>query len=154
VLAYAAARAPNVAALVAGIGAVGAVLLAFVLVRSADELLPWALVFLGGAYAVSLFVHGASVDEGAPLVAAGLLLCGELAAWSLDERHAIAAERDVVLRRAVALAALALAGLGAAAAVIAFAAAPAGGGLGWTVLGAAAAVLVVGLAAQLARRPY
>ena len=152
-LAYAAARVPNVAALVAGIGAVGAVLLAFVLVRSADELLPWALIFLGGAYAVSLFVHGASVDESAPLVAAGLLLCGELAAWSLDERDAVAAEREVVLRRAVALAALALASLGAAAAVIAFAAAPAGGGLGWTVLGAAAAVLVVGLAARLARRP-
>jgi hypothetical protein len=153
VLAYAAARAPDVAALVAGIGAVGALLLAFVLVRGVDELLSWALVLLGGAYTVSLLVHGAAVDEGAPLVAAGLLLCGELAAWSLDERHAIAAEREVVLRRAVAVALLALAGLGAAAAVVGFAAAPAGGGLGWTVLGTAAAVLVVGVAAQLARRP-
>jgi hypothetical protein len=153
VLAYAAARVPDVAALVAGVGAVGALLLAFVLVRGVDELLSWALVLLGGAYTISLFVHGAAVDEGAPLVAAGLLLCGELAAWSLDERHAIAADREVVLRRAVAVALLALAGLGAAAAVVGFSAAPAGGGLGWTVLGAAAAVLVVGVAAQLARRP-
>jgi len=153
VLAYATARVSSVAALVAGIGAFGGVLLGLVLVRSAGALLPWALVFLGGAYTVALFVHGAGVDEGAPLVAAGLLLCGELAAWSLDERHAIAAERDVVLRRAVALTVLALAGLAAAAAVVGFAAAPAGGGLGWTMLGAAAAVLVVGIAAQLARRP-
>jgi len=152
VLAYAAARVPSFAALVAAIGVFGALLLAFVLVRLADDLLPWALAVLGVAYTVSLFVHGAAVDEAAPLVAAGLLLCGELAAWSLDERHAIAAEREVVLRRALALGALVLAGLGGAAAVVAFAASSAGDGLVWTALGAAAAVLVVGVAAQLARR--
>ena len=151
-LAYAAARVPPFAALVAAIGVFGALLLVFVLVRHADDLLPWALAVLAVAYAVSLFVHGSAVDEGAPLVAAGLLLCGELAAWSLDERHAIAAERDVVLRRGLALGALVLAGLGAAVAVIAFAASPAGGGLAWTALGAVAAVLVVGTVAELVRR--
>jgi hypothetical protein len=143
---------PAFAGLVVGIGLIGALLLAVVLVRNTDEFLPWALVCLGVAYTVSLFVHGSAVDAGAPLVAAGMLLCGELAAWSLDARHAIAAEREVVLRRALALAALTLAGLGAAAAVIAFAASSFGGGLGWTVLGAVAAVAVVGLAAQLVRR--
>jgi len=35
--------------------------------------------------------------------------------------------------------------------VVALAAAPAGGGLAWTVLGAAAAVLVVGVAVKLGR---
>ena len=151
-LAYAAARVPSFAALVAAIGAFGAVLLAFVLVRRTDDLLPWALAVLAVAYTISLFVHGAAVDEAAPLVAAGLLLCGELAAWSLDERYAIAAERAVVLRRALALGALVLAGLGASAAVVAFTASSAGNGLAWTALGAAAAVLVVGVVARLARR--
>ena len=151
-LAYAAARVPAFAALVAGIGVFGALLLALVLVRRMDDLLPWALAVLGIAYTVSLFVHGSAVDEAAPLVAAGLLLCGELAVWSLEERHAIAAEREVVLRRAFALAALVLAGAAAAAAVIASAASSAGGGLAWTALGSAAAVLVVGVAALLVRR--
>lgn len=151
-LAYAAARVPSFAALVAGVGVFGAVLLAFVLVRRVDDLLPWALGMLGVAYTISLYVHGSAVDDAAPLVAAGLLLCGELAAWSLDERHAIAAERDVVLQRALALGALVLAGLGAAAAVVAFAASSAGNGLAWTALGSVAAVLVVGVAAQLVRR--
>ncbi len=68
--------------------------------RRADDVLPWALVLAGVAYAVPLFVRGRGVDEGAPLVAAGLLLCGELAAWSFDERWAIRAERAVVLARA------------------------------------------------------
>jgi hypothetical protein len=152
VLAYAAARVPSFAALVAGVGVFGAVLLAFVLVRRVDDLLPWALGMLGVAYTISLYVHGSAVDDAAPLVAAGLLLCGELAAWSLDERHAIAAERDVVLQRGLALGALVLAGLAAAAAVIAFAASSAGDGLAWTALGSVAAVLVVGVAAQLVRR--
>ncbi len=145
VLAYAAARVPSFAFLVAAVGVFGALLLAFVLVRRVDDLLPWALGMLGVAYTISLFVHGSAVDDAAPLVAAGLLLCGELAAWSLDERHAIAAERDVWLQRALALGALVLAGLGAAAAVVGFAASSAGDGLAWTVLGSVAAVLAVGV---------
>ena len=152
VLAYAAVRVPAYAGVVVGIGLVGALPLAAVLVRSSEEFLPSALVCLGVAYSVSLFAHGSAVDARAPLVAGGMLLCSELAAWSLDARHGIAAERAVVLRRALALAALTLAGLGAAAAVVAFAASSYGGGLGWTVLGAVAAVAVVGLAAQLVRR--
>jgi len=152
VLAYAAVRVPSFAGLVAALGAIGIVLLAVVLVRTTVEPLPWALFFLGLAYAVSLFAGGSGVDEGAPLVAAGAFLCGELAAWSIDERDTIPAERGVVARRAVALAVLALVGLAAAALVVALSATPAGGGLAWTAAGAAAAVLVVGLAARLARR--
>jgi hypothetical protein len=152
VLAYAASRVPTYAGLVAAIGVLGAVLLAFVLARCALEPLPWALLLLGTAYAISLFGHGSGVDEGAPLVAAGALLCGELAAWSIAERQAIAAEPAVVERRAVAVGALVLAGLAVAAIVLALAAAPVGVGLAWTVAGAVAAVLVVGLAAWVGRR--
>jgi hypothetical protein len=152
VLAYAAVREPTYAGLICGIGAIGAVLLAFVLVRRRADLLPWAVVPLGIAYTVSLVIHGSGVDGGAPLVAVGLLLCAELAAWSIDEQFAIPAERAVVLARASALAALVLGSLVVATLVVALSLAPASG-LAWTVLGAAAAVGVVGLAVRLAHPP-
>ena len=151
VLAYAAIREPAFAGLITGIGAVGAVLLGFVLARRMDELLPWALILLGVAYTLSLVVHSHGVDGGAPLVAAGLLVCAELAVWSLDERHAIAAERPVVAGRATALGALIIASIAAAALVVALSLAP-GSGLAWTALGAAASVLVVAVAVRLSQR--
>jgi len=151
VLAYAAIREPKLAGLITGIGAVGAVLLGFVLVRRMDDLLPWALVLLGGAYTLSLVLHGHGVDGGAPLVAAGLLVCAELAAWSLDERHAIAGDRAVLIGRATALGALVVASVAAAGLIVALSLAP-GTGLAWTVLGAAASVLAVALAVRLSQR--
>jgi hypothetical protein len=151
VLAYAVVLKPELALLSLGIGAIGAVLLALVLVRRIDELLPWTLILLGGAYTVALLVRGSGIDGGAPLVAGGLLVCAELAAWSLDEQHTIAAERPVVAARATALAALVAASTAAAGLVVALSLAP-GSGLAWTVLGAAASVLVVGLAVRLARQ--
>jgi hypothetical protein len=126
-------------------------LLLFALLRRADDVMPWSIVLLGIAYAIPLFVRGRGIDEAAPLVGAGLLLCNELAAWSFDERWRIRAERAVVVARGMSVALLVLAGLGASVLVLALAAAPIGGGLGWTVLGAAAAVIVVGLAARLSR---
>ena len=134
------------------LGGIGALMLLGVLHRAEVELLVWPLGLLAAAYGVAIAVHGSGVDEGAPLVAVGLFLCGELAAWSLDERFAIPAERAVVLGRATALGLLALAGLGAAALVVALAATSAGGGLAWTTVGAAAAVGVVALGVALARR--
>jgi len=97
-------------------------------------------------------VAGGGVDDAAPLVATGLLLCGELAAWSLDARWRIAEDETVVRRRALAVGALALAGLAASALVVAVALAPAGRGVAWTTLGAASAVGVVGAAVALLRR--
>jgi hypothetical protein len=151
VLAYACTRDLRIAPLTAAIGGIGGVLLLFALLRRVDDVMPWAIVLLGGAYAVSLFVRNNGIDEAAPLVGAGLLLCSELAAWSFDERWRIKAERSVVAARGIAVVLLVLAGLGASGLVIGLAAAPIGGGLGWTVLGAAAAVLVIGLAARLSR---
>jgi hypothetical protein len=114
-------------------------------------MLPWPILLIGVAYAIPLFVRGRGIDEGAPLVGAGLLLSAELAAWSFDERWKIRAERAVLVARGVAVALLVLGALAASALVLALAAAPIGGGLAWTVLGAAAAVVVVGLAARLGR---
>ena len=138
VLAYAIAREPVFASAIAGIGGMGALMLALVLAGS-EELLPWALAALGGAYAVSL-------------VALGLFASGELASWSLQERYARATPRAITAARALAVTGLALAGLAAAALVLSASAVPAGNGLAWTVLGAAAAVAVLGLAARLAQR--
>lgn len=152
-LAYAASRSGGLAGLVEAIGALGGAVLLVVLVRAAEDLLAWALALLGVAYAVALVVGGHAVDEAAPLVAAGLLLCGELAAWSLDARWRIDEEPAVVRRRALALGVLASAGLVAAALVVAIAAAPPGRGLAWTTLGAAAAVCAVGAGVLVARRP-
>lgn len=152
VLAEAVARAQSVGAIVGGIGAIGFGFLALVLLRGMDEVLPWAVVCLVVAYTVSLVVHSTSVDERAPLVAAGLLLGAELASWSLEERSAIVAERPVVRGRIVALAMLVGVGLATSALVVAVAAAPTERGLVWTVAGAAAAVLAVGLAVRVAHR--
>ena len=145
-------RAGELAGLVATLGALGGLILIATLWREWEELLPWALATLGGAYAATLFVNRGAVDGGAPLVAAGLLLCGELAAWSLDERWSIRAEQAVWRTRGAALGALTLAGLAAAAVVVAVAGAGTGSGLAWTTLGAASAVGAVGVGVALLRR--
>ena len=69
-----------------------------------------------------------------------------------DEKGiAFARKKPDVVARGMAVALLVLAALGASGLVLALAAAPIGGGLAWTALGAAAAVGVVGLAARLGR---
>ncbi len=146
------AHAPKAAPGTAALGGLGAVVLVFLLVRAAPGVVAWPPALLGAAYAIALVVHGRSVDDAAPLVAVGLLLCGELASWSIDVRFHIASERAVVRARASALLGLTFASLAVAALVVAVAAAPAGAGLAWTALGAAAVVGVVALAVALARR--
>jgi len=152
VLAYTVAHAVAAAPGTVAIGGLGALVLVFLLVRANAELVAWPVGLLGAAYTIAIVVAGRSVDDAAPLVGVGLLLCGELAAWSVDERLRIPAEGAVVRARAVALSGLAFGSLAVAALVVSLAAAPVGGGLAWTVLGAASAVAVVTLAVRLARR--
>jgi hypothetical protein len=152
VLAYEVARSSKALPATGPLGGAGALLLVFLLVRARAELVAWPPALLGVAYAVELVIRGPRVDDAAPLVAVGLLLCGELAAWSIDERLPVAVEWAVTQARAVALGALAFGSLAVAALVVALASAPAGSGLAWTVLGAASAVAVVGIAVTLARR--
>ena len=85
-------------------------------------------------------------------MAALLLLCGELSAWSVDERLEIRAEPQLAWRRGKAVAVLAVAGLAVAALVVALSAVPPNHGLAWTVLGAAAAVGAAGTGTWVARR--
>jgi len=119
VLAYTVTREPQFAPLIVPFCVIGALLLLFVLARGTEDLLVWALGLAGASYGGATIAHGTHVDGGAPLVAIALLLCGELAAWSLDERHRIEAERGVLALRAAAVAGLAVASLAVAALVVA-----------------------------------
>jgi hypothetical protein len=150
-LAYAASRDLELAPVIAIVGGIGALLLLFVIMRRAEDVLAWAMLMLGIAYALSLVAHRRGVDEVSPLVAGGLLLAAELATWSCAERREIRVERRVLLARGVAIALLVAGGIAVSALVLALAAAPVGGGLGWTIIGAASAVGVIGLATRLAR---
>jgi hypothetical protein len=131
--------------------ALGTLFLLFALVRG-GALLGLALWLAGASYIAGIVAAGHTVDATAPVVALLLLLCGELAAWSLDERPRIVAGDLLEWRRGVALGGLALAGLVVSALILALSAVPAGHGLFWTALGAAAAVAAAGTAVALARR--
>ena len=143
VFAYSVTREPTLAPLIAPVAAFGGLLLVFVLVRRTDDLLGWAILLNGLAYAGATIAHGTHVDEAAPLVGVSLLVCAELSTWSLDERWSIPAERGVHAARLAGIAALGVAGLAVSALVVALASASVGGGLVWTVLGAAAVVGVL-----------
>jgi hypothetical protein len=151
VLGDALARAPSpVAGFVPG-AVLGAVLLVVALVFGGRGL-GAALFFAGATYVAAVAAAGEHTDASAPLVAVLLLLSGELVAWSLDERWGIRAEPAVTWRRGGAISVLALAGLAVATPVVGLSAVSPNHGLGWTVLGAAAAVGAAGTGIWVARR--
>ena len=149
-LALSLARAGSTAPALAPSAALGTVLLVVALVRGGWGL-GAALWLGGGTYVAFVVAVEDGIDATAPLVAVLLLLCGELAAWSLDERWRIRADRSLAWRRGAAVASLALAGLAVSALVVALSAAPAGHGLVWTLAGAAAAVGAAGTVIWVAR---
>jgi hypothetical protein len=144
--------APRVAPLTATLGGLGGLLLLFVLVRGHDDLLGTAVLLVGAAYVLGLITGRHALDEAAPLVGAALLACTELATWSLEERLPVPADPRLAMRRAGAIGVLVLSGLAASGLVLAVAAGPAGSGLAWTFVGAAAAVVAVGVVARFASR--
>jgi hypothetical protein len=150
--AYAGAHAGRYewAPLVAGLAALALLLPALAL--DLGGAIPPALTLLAGAYAGSLLLRGDRLDPYAPLVGAGLLLCGELAYLSLELRPRAEAEQWFRLRRLAALAAVVAGGAVAGALVLLGAAPPAGGGAGWEAVGAAATVAALGVVALLARQ--
>jgi hypothetical protein len=133
------------------VGAAGAVLTLAALVSGWEQLVPWALGVLGGGYAVSLFVRGGGTADGAPLVGAGLLLLGELVAWSISLRTPMREERPVLLLRLGAIVVAVAASLAVGTMLLALAATNVGGDLAWTAVGTAAAIGAVALATRAAR---
>ncbi len=150
-LADALVRAPSpVLAFVPG-AVLGGLLLVIALGFSGSGL--GAALFLAGAtYLAAVATAGQSVDGSAPLVAVLLLLCGELSAWSLDERLGIEADPALTRRRGVAVSALGLAGLAVSTLTVALSAVGPNHGLGWTVLGAVAALAAAGTGIWVAHR--
>jgi len=144
-------RAPSpVTAFLPGV-VLGAVLLVAALLFRGRGL--GAALFVGAAtYVAAVAAAGDRTDASAPLVAVLLLLCGELAAWSVDERLEIRPEPQLIWRRGAAITVLALAGLAVAVLVVALSAVPSSHGLALTMLGAAAAVGVAGTGIWVARR--
>jgi hypothetical protein len=151
VLADALVRAPSpVLAFVPG-AVLGGLLLVVALVFGGSGL-GFALFVAGATYVAAVAAAGQSTDGTAPLVAVLLLLCGELAAWSLDERFGIEAEPLLARRRGAAVATLGLGGLVVATLTVGLSAVGPIHGLGWTVLGAAAALAVAGTGIWVAHR--
>jgi hypothetical protein len=136
----------------AAAGVVALLPLAFGLARGLGGPVPWAVLVLGAAYTVSLFLPKGRVDVAAPLVAACLLLTSELACWSVELRTPVEAERGLILRRAGLLAAVCAVTLPVGVVVLAATELPLGGGVAWDAVGVVAALGAVGIVAALARR--
>jgi hypothetical protein len=134
-------------------GALALGLLALGLVANWPAPLGPALMLLGAEYAVHFAAYGDSLDKGAPVYAAGLVLTAELAYWSLEPpRVAAWTEYGLLLRRLAHLVAVCSAAAALAALVIVVAASGGGGGVALEAVGAAAAVGAVAVVAVLVRR--
>jgi hypothetical protein len=150
VLAVALVRAGSHASLFAPGAALGALLLVVALAYRGRGLAA-ALLIGGATYVGAVVAAGHRIDAAVPLVAVLLLLCGELTAWSLDERWQIRSDEQLAWRRGAAIGVLALSGLAVSALVVALSAVPPSHGLAWTVAGAAAAVGAAGTGIWVAR---
>jgi hypothetical protein len=125
------------------IGTVAFVGLVAAIVLGWSPLVAIAAAIAGGLYAAELAIDDAALDVAAPAVAAGLLLCTELAYWSLEERTRWRGEPGDGIRRAAFVALLGLAALLVAAALLALVDEVRARGLALDLLGATAAVAVV-----------
>ncbi len=117
-----------------------------------SPLVPLSLALLGAAYATHLALDDPTLDTAAPLVGAGLLLAGELAYWSVEERESVVSEPGEQLRRFALLVALALAALAAGAGLLAVADLARAGGIALDIIGAAAAAAALLVVVLFARR--
>ena len=131
----------------------GLVVLAAAVLLAWPSGIAWALALLGTSYATALAGRGeVPVDAAAPLYAGGLLLVAELSYWSLELRGSRREEPGAMLRRLVALTALASLSVAVGGFVVLVTAAPAGGGLAWDAIGIAAVAATLAIVAVLARR--
>jgi hypothetical protein len=135
----------------APLGVLGLAALAGALLRASAGLVPWALALLGGSYALALVVADGDLDARAGFVAAGLLLAGELAYWSIEARRWPLEHRAAARARLAGIVILALASATVGTLLVAAGAAvPAGVQLVQVagVLGAIGALLTLALLAR------
>lgn len=139
------AAAPGVAAVL---------VLALALWRGWAAPVAWGLALLAASYALALSLgpERATIDASAPVVAAALLVVGELAYWSLDLRDPGRWEGPLLARRLAVLGVLALVSLALGSLVVTFTSLGVRGGVALTMMGVAAAVATFAVLAGLARR--
>lgn len=138
------------------VGAVAFLALVAGIVLAWAPLIPVAAGLAGGLYAVELAIAEAPLDVAAPVVAAGLFLCAELAYWSLDESARWRGDAGDSLRRAAFVSLLAVAAFLVAAFLLALVDAVRARGLALDLLGAiaaAAAIATVVVVARTQRQP-
>jgi hypothetical protein len=143
-------RADRLSAVVAALGIAAVGLLVLALLGRWSGLLPWALALAGAEYACFLLLRGKVIDAYAPVYAGGLLLCTELAFWSM-ERHLPGDRPGLGRRRATLVGAGCLVAGGFGAMILSASELAIRGGLLLEVLGVAAAVGAFALLARLAR---
>ena len=133
------------------VGGVAFVALVGGIVLGWTALVPCAAALAGGLYGVELAIADAPLDAAAPAVAAGLLLCTELAYWSLEERTRWRGDPGEVLRRTALVALLGVGALLVAAALLTLVDAVRARGLALDLLGAVAAVTALATVLVAAR---
>jgi hypothetical protein len=137
---------PLVAALTAG----GSLVLAAGLWRERSEVVPWVLLALGAAAALSIAEGGDPARS--PLYAAGLLAVGELAYWSLETRVSKPAVPGIAARRIALLSGLVAGSIAVGAVLVSIARVEPGGGLLLEAVGVAAVVGAISVVFLLSRR--
>ena len=148
--AVSAAYAGEVVSLVAALGGTATAVLAAGLWRRRPVVVPWSLLALGAAAALSFAEEGDPAES--PLFAAGLLAVGELAYWSLDTRLSRPATPGIAARRIALLSGLVAGSIALGAILVSVARLEPGGGLALETAGVAAAVGLAAAVLALSRR--
>jgi hypothetical protein len=133
------------------IGALALLALVAAIVLAWSHLVPVAAALAGGLYGLELAIADAPLDVAAPAVAAALLLCAELAYWSLEERTRWRGDAGDGVRRAALVLLLGVGALLVAALMLALVDAVRARGLALDLLGALAAVAALVLVVAAAR---
>jgi hypothetical protein len=133
------------------VGAIAFVALVGGIVLGWTPLVPAAAALAGGLYGVELAIADAPLDAAAPAVVAALLLCTELAYWSLEERTRWRGDAGDGLRRVAVVALLGVAAFLVAGLLLALVDAVRARGFALDLLGALAAATVLATVLFLAR---
>ena len=144
------AYAGEVFPLAGALGAGATASLAAGLWRRRSIVVPWSLLALGTAAAVSLS-EGADPAR-APLFAACLLAVGELSYWSFDTRESRPAVPGILARRIALISGLVAASILLGTILVSVARVETGGGLALETVGVAAAVVLAAGVLALSRR--
>jgi hypothetical protein len=135
------------------VGAIAFLSLVAAVVLGWAPLVPVAAALAGALYGAELAIADAPLDVAAPAVAAALFLCVELAFWSAEERARWVGDAGDGLRRAAVVALLGAGAFLVAGALLALVDAVRAEGLALDLLGALAAVAVLGVVLAAVRRP-